>query len=265
LSDNLQILEATPLGYIGVAILGLILGSFYNVCIVRLPAEESVVFHGSRCPKCKSAIPWYLNIPVLSYLWLRGKCQHCSSRISIQYPLVEVSTSLLFLGLYFSYGLSIRFLAYSVFSSLLLIISVIDLYHQIIPDELSLPGLILGLIACFFTHDLLWWQSLLGILVGGGIFWLIAASYEKFSGREGLGGGDIKLLGMIGAWLGVQSILLVIVISSALGSVVGLSLMALRGRDFKSAIPFGPFLAVAALVYLLQGVRLQNLLFPDLP
>lgn len=265
MSNTLQIFAVTPWAYAVVAALGLIWGSFFNVCIVRLPADESIAIDRSRCPKCRSLIPWYLNIPVLSYLWLRGKCRGCRASISIQYPLVEIGTALLFVWLYSRFGLTFRFLAYTVFASLLVIISVIDLYHQIIPDELSLPGLCLGFVASLFIHDISWWHSLLGILAGGGVFWMIAAGYEKFSGREGLGGGDIKLLGMIGAWLGVQSILLVIVISSALGSIIGLSLMAIQRKNFKSAIPFGPFLAGAALIYLFWGARLQTLLFPDLP
>lgn len=244
---------------------GLIWGSFFNVCIVRIPEEKSVAKERSHCPSCHAKIPWYLNIPVLSYVWLRGRCQKCKIRISIQYPLVEIATGLLFLWLYHFYGISWQFLAYTVYLSLLLIISVIDLHHQIIPNELSLPGIPLGFLFCLLTGDVLWWESLLGVLIGGGLFFLIAFTYEKLSGREGLGGGDIKLLGMIGAWQGYQSILMVVVISSAVGSVIGIAVMFLQRKDLRAAIPFGPFLALAAAVYLFWGATIQALLFPPFP
>lgn len=141
---------------------------------------------------------------------------------------------------------------------MLLIITVIDLQHMIIPDELSLSGIVLGLISVFFTQEIAWWESLLGAALGGGIFLGIALLYEKMTKQEGLGGGDIKLLAMIGAWLGIQSILIVIVISSALGSVVGIGLMLFKQKNFKTAIPFGPFLAVAAIIYLIWGLPLKQ-------
>lgn len=243
-------------------VFGLIFGSFFNVCIVRLPNDESVVSKRSHCPKCKDAFPWYLNIPVLSYLWLRGRCRKCKERISVQYPLVELLTGFLFLWLFHRYGWSVQFFAYAIYLSALLVITVIDIHHQIIPNEISLPGIVVGFVMALLTGDILWWQSLLGILFGGGLFFLIAFIYEKIAGREGLGGGDVKLLAMIGAWQGMESILLVVVLSSFLGSLVGITMMVIKGKNLKFAIPFGPFLAVAAVIYLIWGPVLTPYLFP---
>lgn len=265
MNEGLQILNQTPIGPVFSLLFGLIWGSFFNVCICRIPAEESVVKHRSRCPKCAAPIFWYHNIPVLSWVALRGKCRSCREPISIQYPLVELATALLYLFLFLRFGLGIQWIAYALFLSYLLVISVIDLYHRIIPDELSLSGIVVGFLAALATGDITWLESLLGILVGGGVFLAIAWSYEKLSGREGLGGGDIKLLAMLGAWLGVKSILLIIVISSALGSVVGILFMLGKKKDMKTAIPFGPFLAFAAAVYLFWGSQIQSVLFPEVP
>ena len=193
MTDWIETLTTTPLGAIFMAGMGLIWGSFFNVCIIRVPHEQSLMPR-SRCPKCSAPIPWYLNIPVFSYLALRGKCRECKAHISIQYPLVEIATSLLFLWLYLHFGINVRLLAYTIFLSLLLVISVIDLYHQIIPDEMSLPGILIGFGFCFLTHDVTWQDSVLGAFVGGGIFLMVALLYEKLAGREGLGGGDVKLL-----------------------------------------------------------------------
>ncbi len=240
-------------------IMGLIWGSFFNVCIFRIPAEQSVVTHSSRCPKCAAPILWYHNIPVIGFLILKGKCYRCKLPISIQYPIVELITGFMFLWLYLKYGLTWSLLGAVIFSSLLLIISGIDLHHRIIPDELSLPGIVLGILFSFITGEPKWFDSVIGVLIGGGIFFSVAWLYEKFSGREGLGGGDIKLLAMIGAWLGGHSILMVIILSSAVGSVAGVSVMLFEKKGLKTAIPFGPFLAAAALAYLQWGDALQRL------
>lgn len=240
--------------------LGLIWGSFFNVCIARIPDRKSLLTR-SACPKCGNKIPWFANIPVLSFIYLRAKCLNCKNPISIQYPLVEIATAILFLGLFYQYGLSWQFFSYTVLASNLLVISVIDLYLQIIPDELSLSGIVVGFLLTFLTQDVLWWESLLGILMGGGSFLLVAILYEKVAKREGLGGGDIKLLAMIGAWLGYKAVLPTIIVSSALGSVIGVALILFKGRDFKTAIPFGPFLAVGAMVYLFWGKAIDSLLF----
>ncbi|MBI4403277.1 MAG: prepilin peptidase [Deltaproteobacteria bacterium] len=241
--------------------LGVIWGSFFNVCIVRIPEGQSVVRGRSHCPKCKAPIHWYHNIPLFSYCMLRGRCQACGQPISLQYPLIEAATALIFLWVYHQYGWSLKFLFSAIFISDLLVISVIDFYHQIIPDGLSLGGMAVGFIVSFLGGEVSWVQSLLGILIGGGTFFAVSFLYEKIAKREGLGGGDVKLLAMIGAWLGPQSILFTILISSALGSIVGVSLMIGRKKDLKSAIPFGPFLALAAVIYQRWGEILENLFF----
>ncbi|MFM8270281.1 MAG: prepilin peptidase [Pseudomonadota bacterium] len=247
-----------------VAILGLIWGSFFNVCIIRIPQSKSVVRNRSHCPSCQNPLKWYHNIPVLSFLFLRGQCAFCHNRISIQYPLVELSSAILFSGLWWIYGWSLPWIFYTLFASMLLIITVIDLQHMIIPDELSLSGIVLGFVSVFFTQEMAWWDSLLGAALGGGVFLGIALLYEKITKQEGLGGGDIKLLAMIGAWLGIQSILIVIVISSALGSILGIGLMLFKRKNLKTAIPFGPFLAAAAIIYLLWGHPIKQQLFPGM-
>lgn len=246
------------------SLLGLIWGSFFNVCIVRIPQDKSVVRNRSHCQSCHKSLKWYHNIPVLSYVLLGGKCAFCKAPISLQYPLVEILSAVFFAYLWWIYGWSPSWLCYTVFVSMLLIITVIDLKHMIIPDELSLSGIVLGLVSVFFTGDIVWWESLLGAALGGGIFLGIALLYEKLTKQEGLGGGDIKLLAMIGAWLGIQSVLIVIIISSALGSLVGLSLILTKRKNLKTAIPFGPFLAIAAILYLLWGLPLRRALFPSL-
>lgn len=247
-----------------VFILGLLWGSFFNVCIVRLPQDQSVLWGRSACPKCKSTIPWFCNIPVLSFLFLKGKCRNCKAPISLEYPLVELFSGLMFLGLFLYFGWTKDLVANGILCSALLVISVIDLHHQIIPDEISLPGIVVGFFASLWMGKILWWQSLLGILFGGGSFLAVAWGYEKISKKEGLGGGDIKLLAMIGAWLGVQSLLIVIIISSLMGSIIGIAVMIFQKKDFKTAIPFGPFLALGAVAYIFFGPELQSLLFPSL-
>jgi len=260
-NEALEILNLPAVGLPFALLLGLICGSFFNVCILRIPAEKSLLTR-SQCPKCKTLIPWYCNVPVLSFIWLQGACRNCKERISLQYPAVEIATGLLFAGLFFYYGIGIQFAAYAVFLSFLLMVSVIDYHHQIIPDEFSLGGTVLGFGACFLTGDVSWESSVVGILLGGGVFMAIAYLYERVTQREGLGGGDVKLLGMIGAWLGVQSILPVIIISSAVGSIIGIALMMFQRRGFKTAIPFGPFLALAATIYLFASESILNFLYP---
>lgn len=253
--------EALRLVFVGV--FGLIWGSFYNVCILRLPVGESVVRHGSRCPKCAKKILWYQNIPVLSWLALRGRCANCRQPISWEYPVVELATSALFILTALHFGLGARFLGYIVFLSALLVVSVIDLHHRIIPDEISLPGILVGFGASAWLGDITWVESLVGILLGGGSFFLIAYGYEKLAGREGLGGGDVKLLAMIGAWIGYKNVFIVILLSSILGSLVGIVIMLFKGRDMKTAIPFGPFLSVSAALCVFSGNRFADFLFPE--
>ncbi len=234
-------------------IFGAVVGSFLNVCICRMPKDESVVSPPSHCPVCNYQIRWYDNIPIVSYLFLRGKCRGCHTGISIQYPLVELINGLLTLALFLRFGPTLAFAVLSLFCSALVVITFIDLEHQIIPDEISLSGIVVGFICSFFITGHGWINSLLGILLGGGFLWLVAYGYQLATGRDGMGGGDIKLLAMMGAFLGWKAVLFIIFASSLLGSVIGVSIMLLQKKDSKFAIPFGPYLALGAVLYIFYG------------
>ena len=237
-------------------VLGAIVGSFLNVCISRLPKEESIVRPGSHCPKCKTPIQYYDNIPLLSYLLLRGKCRYCQASISIQYPIVEAITALSSFFLFITYGVSLSFIFYFSFVAALIAITIIDLYHQIIPDVISLPGIVIGLLGSLIIPQITFWSSLIGVLSGGGSLFLVATVYQWLFKREGMGGGDVKLLAMIGAFLGWKAVILTILLSSFIGSIIGITVMLIKGKDFKYAIPFGPFLALGAVISLFFGESL---------
>ncbi len=227
------------------------MGSFLNVVILRLPNEkESIVFPASHCPICLAELHWYENIPILSFLVLRAKCSHCSAKISCQYPLVELSMGLLSAALVHRFGLTITTAGYFLFCAALLAIIWIDIYHQIIPDVISLPGIVIGFLFSIITPVLHWKASMIGILAGGGILYAIALLYFVLRKVDGMGGGDIKLLAMIGAFLGWQSLPFVIFASSLSGSIVGLLAMIKQKKGGQTRIPFGPFLSLAALAYL---------------
>lgn len=237
-------------------VLGAVVGSFLNVCIYRVPAGKSIVSPPSSCPHCGHLIRWYQNIPILSYLFLGGKCAACRVGISLRYPAIETLTGLLFALVLYYFGFSSATLVYWLFVSALVVITFIDLDHQIIPDVISLPGIVVGFLCSFFISWISWLDSLLGIVIGGGILLSIAWIYEKVAKREGMGGGDIKLLAMLGAFLGWKAVLPVIFVASLVGSLIGVPLMLLQKGDTKLAIPFGPFLALAATVYLFWGKEL---------
>lgn len=237
-------------------VLGSIVGSFLNVCIYRIPAGQSVVFPPSSCPKCGHRICWYQNIPVLSYLLLGGCCSSCNSRISLRYPSIEMLTGTLFVLVFSLFGFSFATVVYCFFVSALVIITFIDLDHQIIPDVISLPGIVIGFACSFMVPWISWVDSLLGVLVGGGILLAIAWIYEKLAKREGMGGGDIKLLAMLGAFMGWKAVLPIIFLASLVGTLIGVPLMLIQKGDSKLAIPFGPFLASAAIVYLFWGQQI---------
>ena len=234
-------------------IFGALVGSFLNVCIFRLPKEESIIWPGSHCPHCKNAIKFYDNIPVVSYFLLRGRCRYCKGSISLQYPLVEGITALSSLFLIIKFGPSLSYLFYFAFVAALIVITVIDLYHQIIPDVISLPGIGVGLLASLLIPQITLFNSLIGILLGGGSLFIVATFYQWLFKREGMGGGDIKLLAMIGAFLGWKAVLFTILLSSLIGSVTGILMMVIKGKDFKYAIPFGPFLSLGAVISLFYG------------
>jgi len=233
--------------------LGAIIGSFLNVCIVRLPRGESLIRPASHCPQCNAPIKFYDNIPLVSYIILRGKCRHCNKRISLQYPVVEALTGLMTVALFMKYGPTVQFLLLLLFSSALLIITFIDLAHQIIPDAISIPGIPCGLGASLLIPTVSWQESLLGILVGGGLLLFIAFGYKWITGRDGMGGGDIKLLAMMGAWLGWKAIPFIILASSLIGLLVGGGSGLLLKKGLRAKIPFGPFLAIASLIYIFFG------------
>lgn len=244
--------------YIFAFLLGAVVGSFLNVCIYRLPAGKSIVHPPSSCPGCGSEIQWFDNIPIISFLILRAKCRSCHAPVSWRYPLIEALNGILAIFLFAKFGVSISFLALFVFCSALVVITFIDLDHQIIPDEISLPGIIAGFAVSFFLPWNSWLNSLLGTLLGGGSLFLVAWGYEKLTGKEGMGGGDIKLLAMMGAFLGWRSILFIIFSSSLIGSVIGITTMLIQKKDSKLAIPFGPFLASGALLYIFYGSEIIN-------
>jgi leader peptidase (prepilin peptidase)/N-methyltransferase len=231
-------------------IFGALIGSFLNVCIIRLPKEESIITPGSHCPHCRKSIRFYDNIPLISYILLKGKCRHCHGPISIQYPLIEGITALVSLILFTKFGPSPSFLIYFAFVAALIVITVIDLYHQIIPDVISLPGIGVGLLASLVLPQLTFFDSLIGFLLGGGSLFLVATLYQWLFKREGMGGGDVKLLAMIGAFLGWKAVILTILLGSLVGSITGIIIMVLKGKDFKYAIPFGPFLSLGAVIAL---------------
>jgi leader peptidase (prepilin peptidase)/N-methyltransferase len=241
---------------VAIFLFGTIIGSFLNVCIYRIPAGQSVISPASRCPKCGAAIRWYQNVPVISYLLLRGRCAGCKTRISLRYPLIEALTGLLFVWVWLAFGWQVATPLYWVFVAALVVITFIDLDHQIIPDVISLPGIVVGFLAALAIPWLPWLDSLLGILLGGGSLFLVAAVYQRLTGQEGMGGGDVKLLAMIGAFLGWKAVLPVIFLGSLAGSLVGVPLMLIKRSGGKLAIPFGPFLALGAVICLLWGRQL---------
>jgi leader peptidase (prepilin peptidase) / N-methyltransferase len=241
-------------------VFGAAIGSFLNVCIWRIPEGKSIVFPSSHCPKCGKSIRPFDNIPVMSWLILRGRCRDCGESISARYPLVELLTALLSLALFWLYGASLQYLAAFLFTAALIVITFIDFDHQIIPDVISLPGIPVFFLLAVFVMGIGFLDSLLGLLVGGGSLYVIAVGYELLTKREGMGGGDIKLLAMIGAFLGWKSLFFVVFMSSILGAAVGIVLILIKGKDMKYAVPFGPFLSIAAVLYLFAGRELTHLM-----
>lgn len=237
-------------------VLGAVTGSFLNVCIYRMPLEQSIVTPGSRCMDCGAPVRWFDNIPILSWLLLRGRCRCCKASFSIRYPLIELLTAILSLFLFLKFGLTFQYLVMFLFCSALVVVTFIDFDHQIIPDEISLPGIGLGFLASFFLPGPTWISSLMGIVAGWGMLALVFYGYLWLTGREGMGGGDAKLLAMMGAFLGLPAIPFIIFCSSLVGSIAGLSLMAIQGKDRHLAIPFGPYLVLGAILYIFWGPAL---------
>lgn len=221
--------------------------------IIRLPQGQNVALPHSRCPKCLVAIKWRDNIPVLSYFLLRGKCRNCGTQISWRYPLVEFLMACLFAAIFYRWGWSISTFEYLLLAFGLVTVSFIDFDHMILPDSFTLGGIVMGLVGSYLNPDRAVMESLMGLLMGGGFLWAVAYVYMLIRQEEGMGGGDIKLLAWIGAVLGWQAIPFVILGSSIVGSLVGLTVAWQSKSGLKTSIPFGPYLAFAALVYVLGG------------
>ncbi|MDI6801922.1 MAG: prepilin peptidase [Thermodesulfovibrionales bacterium] len=245
--------------YLGITffIFGLMVGSFLNVCIYRLPRDKSIVTPSSSCPKCNTPIKPWDNIPVISYIILRGKCRKCGEKISIRYPLVELVNGAFYYAVFNYSGLGWHMPFIFVFISAMIVITFIDMDFQIIPDVITLPGIVIGLLSASFlvldpfTHLLTivgFKNSLTGLLLGGGLFYLIAVL-----SKGGMGGGDIKMMSMVGAFMGWKAVLLTTFIGSLTGSIVGIFLMIFKGKGRKTKIPFGPFLALGAIITLFFG------------
>ncbi|MFC1657995.1 prepilin peptidase [Candidatus Omnitrophota bacterium] len=261
-----------------VFIFGSSIGSFLNVCIYRMPLEESVIKPRSHCPHCKKTIPWFDNLPFISYLLLLGKCRFCKGKISSRYFLVEFITATVFLIFYNLYGISFDFFLYTLFVCLLIVATFVDISHRIIPDEISLGGLVAGFLLsglrgislspfAFSARPLL--DSLLGIIIGGGIIYLTGKIFDLIYFKllkkgpvdgetESMGGGDVKLLAMIGAFLGWKVALLTFFMAPLLGSVVGVANLLITKQH---TIPYGPFLSLAAFINLFLAGAILRLLF----
>jgi len=237
-------------------ILGLIVGSFNNVCIYRIPRNESIIYPASHCPKCRSNISRQDNIPLLSYILLKGRCRNCKSKISIQYPVVELLTGLIYLIIYLTYGLSIQSLIYIILSSALIIIAFIDLNEQIVPDVISLPGIVIGFIISFFVSYISFINSALGVFVGGGIILIIGLAGSVIFKKEAMGGGDVKLAAMIGAFLGWRYIIISLFLGFFLGALAGIFLIMSKIKSRKDMIPFGPFIVLGSFITLLWGEQI---------
>lgn len=242
-------LMAGKLGLVVAGVLGAVIGSFLNVVVYRLPRELSVVRPASACPSCQRRIRPWENVPLLSYVCLMGRCAGCKTRIPFRYPVVEAITALLFVAIVarFGFGWFLPFLFF--FAASLVAVAWIDLDFRIIPDEISLGGLAIGLVGSFFLPISLP-SALIGAVVGGGILWGLGWGYRKATGIEGMGGGDVKLAAMIGAFLGPGGVVFTLFLASLLGTLVGGGLMLVTGTGRRTALPFGTFLAPAALVAL---------------
>ncbi|HVA94471.1 MAG TPA: prepilin peptidase [Candidatus Dormibacteraeota bacterium] len=255
-------------------LVGLIIGSFLNVCILRIPAGKSIVLPSSSCPKCGKAIAPYDNIPVLSWLILGGKCRNCKAKISAMYPAVELLTGLLFLACYLAFGLTIEAFKWAVFAALMVVLTITDLRERILPDMVNVFGVVAGLLFSLFTKPIdgtaLWFanrwfaypppqmalsfcDAALGALAGSGLLWIVAEGYFRLRGREGMGLGDVKMMAAAGAFLGLKRTLMMVLVGSLLGSVIGIVLIAVskKGRDYE--LPFGTFLGAGALLVVFFG------------
>lgn len=239
------------------AMLGLAVGSFLNVCIHRIPRGESISHPPSRCPHCGKGLRWFDNVPVLGYLWLGGRCRTCRAPISVRYPVVEIVTMAVFLVNYAVFGWSALLAVRILFACAMVVLFAIDLEHHLLPNVITLPGIAVGLLFSIFLPPGIV-DALIGAVIGGGVLWLIGEAYFRYSGQEGMGGGDVKMLAMIGAFLGWKLTILTLVLSSVAGSLIGVALIASRRGGLKYELPYGTFLALAALAASLVGERIVH-------
>jgi leader peptidase (prepilin peptidase)/N-methyltransferase len=246
-----------PLQLTILSLLGLSIGSFLNVCVHRLPRSQSLVHPGSRCPHCGYVLRWYDNIPVVSYLLLRGRCRKCGDTIAIRYPALEVATLVLFLVHGAIFGWTALLVVRLLFACAMVVLFAIDLEHHLLPDVITLPGIVAGLLCSTMLPPGIV-AALVGMLIGGGVLWLIGEAYFRYSGQEGMGGGDVKMLAMIGAFLGWKLVLVTLVLSSVAGSLIGVLVIMLKRGGMKYALPYGTFLALGALAASLAGDRLVH-------
>ncbi|MDP8258031.1 MAG: prepilin peptidase [Candidatus Aadella gelida] len=251
--------------YLIVFMFGAIMGSFLNVCIYRLPLGKSIVTPRSFCPFCEKTIRWYDNIPLISYVLLLGKCRHCKQPITLRYVAVELITALLSVGLFYYFSLSAEFFVYWAFVSSLIVVTFIDIEHQEIPDEISIPGIFLGVLAMTFlklggsgSYLPSFINSSLGILAGGGSMFLLGMAGELIFKKEALGGGDVKLMAMIGAFLGWKLVILTFFMAPFFGSIVG---MYMKVRHKREIIAYGPYLSLSSIICLIYGNDILKYLF----
>lgn len=248
-----------PLSSAIVLLVGLVVGSFLNVCIYRLPQGESVVSPGSRCPHCGAPIRAWQNVPVLSWLFLRGRCAACAAPISWRYPAVEALTGLACLALWRAYGPTAAFGVSAAFALMLIVLFLTDYDHQLLPDAVTLPGFGVGLAVAWFNPFLgePGWPrivlSVSGAALGSGLLWGIGALYSRVRGVEAMGFGDVKMMALVGAFTGPAGVAVTLFAASIVGAVVGLALIPLKGKTLQNALPFGCFLAPAAFAALLWG------------
>ena len=238
--------------------LGLLIGSFLNVCIYRIPRSESIAFPPSHCFSCGKNLKPLELIPVVSYIALRGRCRNCKTHISMQYPLIELLNSLVYLLLFTHFDLTIEFGFFAVLSSILIVVSIIDYYHKIIPDKLNLIILIMGIIfkvtSMVVFKESAFIDSVLGFAIGGGLFLLIAIVTNG-----AMGGGDIKLTAALGVWFGVKGIILISLLSFILGAVISVILLVTKIKGRKDEVPFGPFICISAILAILYSDQIINL------
>ena len=262
-----------------VFLLGLLIGSFLNVCIVRIPAGKSIVLPSSACPKCGAPIKPYDNIPVVSYLLLRGKCRGCQTKISLMYPLVELLNGALYLICYLAFGMTLETLKWAIFASLLLVLVFTDLRERILPDVINFTGFAIALVLSLFlppADGAAQWlaaryfafpppmpvislaDAIFGAAFGSGILWIISEGYFRLRKREGMGLGDVKMMLMAGAFLGLKRTVLTILLGSVLGSVIGVAFIAIRRKGTDYELPFGTFLGAGALIVVFYGTPFVN-------